>query len=38
MINIEYIVKAQKEREHCAREKVVLAPPRKPGNRKDKAA
>jgi hypothetical protein len=38
MINIQYIVKAQKEREAASKPKVVVTPTQKPKPRKDKAA
>jgi hypothetical protein len=38
MINIQYIVKAQKEREAASKPKVVVTPTQKPKPQKDKAA
>ena len=37
MINIQYIVKAQKEREAASEPKVVVTPTQKPKPQKDKA-
>ena len=38
MINIQYIVKAQKEREAASKPKVVVTPTQEPKPQKDKAA
>jgi len=38
MINIQYIVKAQKEREAASKPKVVVTPMKEPKPQKDKAA
>jgi hypothetical protein len=38
MVNIQYIVKALKEREAAPKPKVVVTPTQKPKPRKDKAA
>ena len=38
MINIEYIVKLQKEREATSKPRVVVTPTQKPRPQKDKAA